>query len=50
MVTVTADDTGRDPVVGELVASSADEIIIRRSDSVVGEVCIHFPRAGFVVA
>jgi len=50
MVTVTADDTGRDPVVGELVASSADEIVIRRSDSVVGEVCIHFPRAGFVVA
>jgi len=44
MVTVTPDDTGRDPVVGELVASSADEIIIRRSDSVVGEVCIHFPR------
>jgi hypothetical protein len=50
MVTVTPDDTGCDPVVGELVASSADEIVIRRSDSVVGEVCIHFPRAGFVVA
>jgi hypothetical protein len=50
MVTVTPDDTGRDPVVGELVASSADEIVIRRSDPVVGEVCIHFPRAGFVVA
>ena len=29
MVTVTPDDTGRDPVVGELVASSADEIVIR---------------------
>jgi glutathione S-transferase len=50
MITVTPDDTGRDPVVGELVASSADEIVIRRSDPVVGEVCIHFPRAGFVVA
>ena len=50
MVTVTPDDTGRDPVVGELVASSADEIVIRRSDPVVAEVCIHFPRAGFVVA
>jgi hypothetical protein len=50
MVTVTPDDTGRDPVVGELVASSADEIVIRRSDAVVGEVCIHFPRAEFVVA
>ena len=50
MVTVTPDDTGRDPVVGELVASSAHEIVIRRSDPVVAEVCIHFPRAGFVVA
>jgi hypothetical protein len=48
-VTVTPDDTGRDPVVGELVASGVHEIVIRRSDPVVGEVCVHFPRAGFVV-
>src|SRR5471030_805926 len=48
-VTVTPDDTGRDPVVGELVASGADEIVIKRSDPAVGEVCVHFPRAGFVV-
>ena len=50
MVSVTPDDTGRDPVVGELVASSANEIVIRRSDREVGEVCVHFPRAGFVIA
>ena len=50
MVTVTPDDTGRDPVVGELVASSADQIVIRRRDREVAEVCVHFPRAGFVVA
>ena len=49
-VTVTPDDTGRDPVIGELVASGVDEIVIRRSDREVGEVCVHFPRAGFVVA
>jgi glutathione S-transferase len=49
-VTVTADDTGRDPVVGELVASDVHEIVIRRSDREIGEVCVHFPRAGFVVA
>lgn len=48
-VTVAADDTGRDPVVGELVASSADQIVIRRSDPTVGDVCVHFPRAGFAV-
>jgi hypothetical protein len=48
-VTVTPDDTGRDPVSGELVASAIHEIVIKRSDPVVGEVCVHFPRAGFVV-
>src|SRR5215469_9629054 len=50
IVTVTPDDTGRDPVVGELVASDVHEIVIRRSDREIGEVCVHFPRAGFVVA
>ena len=49
-VTVTPDDTGRDPVVGELVASDVHEVVIRRSDREIGEVCVHFPRAGFVVA
>src|SRR6201994_3772807 len=49
-VTVTPDDTGRDPVIGELVASDVHEIVIRRSDPAVGEICVHFPRAGFVVA
>jgi glutathione S-transferase len=50
IVSVTPDDTGRDPVVGELVASNVHEIAIRRTDPAVGEVCVHFPRAGFVVA
>jgi glutathione S-transferase len=49
-ITVTPDDTGRDPVVGELVTSSVDEIVISRSDPVAGEVCVHFPRAGFAVS
>jgi hypothetical protein len=49
VVSVTPDDTGRDPVVGELVASDIQEIVIRRSDPAVGAVCVHFPRAGFVV-
>ena len=50
IVSVTPDDTGRDAVVGELIASGVHEIVIRRSDHTVGEVCVHFPRAGFVVA
>lgn len=48
-VTVSADDYGRDPIAGELVFSNAHEIAIRRSDPAVGEVVVHFPRAGFVV-
>ena len=50
IVSITPDDTGRDPVVGELIVSGVQEIVIRRSDHTVGEVCVHFPRAGFVVA
>ena len=49
-VKVTPDDTGRDPVVGELVGSSAREIVIRRTDERAGTVHVHFPRLGFVVA
>jgi glutathione S-transferase len=49
-VTVTPDDYGKDPVAGELVRSSAQEIVIKRTDPQVGEIHVHFPRAGFVVA
>jgi glutathione S-transferase len=49
-VSVTPDDTGRDPVLGTLVASSAQEIVLRRTDTQVGEINVHFPRAGFDVA
>jgi hypothetical protein len=48
-VTVSADDYGRDAIAGELVFSNAHEIAIKRSDPAVGEVVVHFPRAGFVV-
>jgi glutathione S-transferase len=48
-VSVTPDDMGRDSVVGTLVAADAQEIVIRRSDSRVGEINVHFPRAGFEV-
>ena len=48
-VSVMADDYGRDPVVGELVFSNAQEIAIKRTDPAVGDVVVHFPRAGFLV-
>jgi glutathione S-transferase len=48
-VMVMPDDYGRDPVAGTLVRSSAQEIAVRRSAPEVGEVVVHFPRAGFLV-
>jgi glutathione S-transferase len=49
-VTVSADDYGRDLIAGEIVFSNAHEIAIRRTDPDVGDVVVHFPRAGFTVA
>jgi hypothetical protein len=49
-VTVSADDYGRDPVAGEIVFTDPHEIAILRHDKDVGDVIVHFPRAGFVVA
>ncbi len=48
-VTVTPDDTGRDPVLGRLVAASDQEVVIERNDDRVGTVYVHFPRAGYDV-
>ena len=48
-VMVMADDYGRDPIAGELVSSSAQHVAIRRNDPRVGDVVVHFPRAGFLV-
>ena len=49
LVTVTPDDTGRDPVAGTIAGLSAWEIVIAREAPEVGLVHVHFPRAGFVV-
>ena len=48
-VQVMPDDYAKVPVTGELVASSAQHIAIRRQDSEVGDVIVHFPRAGFII-
>ena len=47
-ISVTPDDTGKVPVVGELVGLTPDRISIKRSDERVGDVVVHFPRAGFI--
>jgi glutathione S-transferase len=48
-VNVAADDYGRDPIAGRIVFSNAHEIAILRNDPAVGDVVVHFPRAGFTV-
>ena len=48
-VTVAALDYGKEPIAGTLVASSAQQVAIRRSDPLVGDLVVHFPRAGFTV-
>lgn len=46
-VAVRAIDYGRDPVDGMLVGSSANEIVVERSDPRAGTVYVHFPRLGY---
>ena len=43
-------DSGLDPVTGELLNASADEIVIRRTDPRAGTVHVHFPRFGYQLA
>ena len=49
-VVVRALDYGRDPIEGNLVASRANEFVIRREDPRAGTVYVHFPRVGYEVA
>jgi glutathione S-transferase len=48
-VVVLPDDYGKVEVHGEIVSLSAQHISIRRLDERVGEIVVHFPRAGFLV-
>jgi glutathione S-transferase len=49
-VTVRADDYGRDPIEGHLVAAGAERITIAREGGELGVLNVHFPRVGYVLA
>jgi glutathione S-transferase len=49
-VVVQADDYGRDPVEGVLVALRPDRVTVACEDAEVGAIHVHFPRAGYVLA
>jgi glutathione S-transferase len=48
-ITVTTEDTGRDPTEGTLVGLTTERVTIHRSDPRVGEVAVHFPRVGYII-
>jgi glutathione S-transferase len=48
-VQVMADDYGRDPIVGTLVAANADRVVLAREDPALGRIQVHFPRMGYFV-
>jgi glutathione S-transferase len=48
-VSVMPIDYGFQPVTGELLAASMDEIAVARNDDQVGRIVVHFPRTGFQV-
>lgn len=49
-VRVMADDYGRDPIPGRLVAVNPGQVVIAHDAAELGTLNIHFPRAGYVVA
>jgi len=48
-VSVVADDYGRETVEGEVVRVRAADFTLVREDTTLGEVAVHFPRAGYRV-
>ena len=46
---VMADDYGREPLPGKLVAATPERVIIERSDPKLGRLHLHVPRAGFIL-
>jgi len=49
-VVVRADDYGRDPVEGRLVALTRDRVVVARDCGELDVLHVHFPRAGYVLA
>jgi glutathione S-transferase len=47
-VQVAADDYGRDPILGALVAATRDQVVIAQETPDLGRLHLHFPRVGFV--
>lgn len=49
-VAIAAEDYGRDPVEGTLIAASEFQLTVLRHDADLGEVAVHFPAIGFHIS
>ncbi len=48
-VRVMADDYGREPIDGTLVAANPHRVVLAREDGALGRLQVHFPRVGYLV-
>lgn len=49
LISVTADDYGRDAIAGHLVALTPERVIIARESDGLGRLHVHFPRIGYLI-
>jgi glutathione S-transferase len=49
-VILSADDYGRDPILGRLVSASASQIVVAREDPSLGLLHVHAPRSGYALS
>jgi glutathione S-transferase len=50
MVSVSAEDYGRDAIAGHLVALTPQRVVIARDTEDLGRLHVHFPRVGYLIA
>ena len=46
-ISIVPDDYGREETVGAVVRANAGEVVVVREDPTLGEVAVHYPRAGY---
>ncbi len=49
MVRIQPDDYGQEVTLGQIVWVTADELAVKRHDEAVGDVMVHYPRAGYLM-
>ena len=50
LVSVAADDYGRDAIAGHLIALTPERVVIARDTDDLGRLHVHFPRIGYLIA